>query len=290
MRDARLVSVAARQANRISRAQLELLGYSPDAIQHRLDRGRLSIVEQGVYGVAPVLDDDQGRLMTAVLTHPDSYLSHLSGVAAYGAWTLPRTFETITRPGSGGPRRHGGVLVFRSETLAGETTSLGPLSVTTPERTLLDLATSVSDRALARAFREIVRLGHTSSELVVDYLHARPGRRGRQRLLRTASAYAGLPLARARSGAEVRAMILLRDAGCEVPDLNRKVAGLEADLVWRRHRLIVEIDGGPFHLDVGEDARKADIWRAAGWRVERLPSDAVYDAPHLLLALAPERP
>jgi very-short-patch-repair endonuclease len=70
------------------------------------------------------------------------------------------------------------------------------------------------------------------------------------------------------------------------------VAGEEADLSWPRQRLVVEIDGGPFHLDRGEDARKQRIWEHAGWTVRRLPSDDVYEAPDRLLRLAPgvERP
>jgi very-short-patch-repair endonuclease len=94
-------------------------------------------------------------------------------------------------------------------------------------------------------------------------------------------------LERARSGAEVRALEILRDAGRPLPRLNFRIAGEEADLSWPSERLIVEIDGGPFHLDVGEDARKEAAWKSAGWDVRRLPSDAVYERPASLLALAP---
>jgi very-short-patch-repair endonuclease len=87
----------------------------------------------------------------------------------------------------------------------------------------------------------------------------------------------------------VRALIILRDAGVEMPEFNRKVAGAEADLIWCRHKLIVEIDGAPFHLDAGEDARKQQLWEAAGWTVRRISSDHVYEAPERLLALAPPR-
>jgi very-short-patch-repair endonuclease len=66
-----------------------------------------------------------------------------------------------------------------------------------------------------------------------------------------------------------------------------RIAGEEADLSWPSQRLIVEIDGGPFHLDRGEDARKEETWTSAGWTVQRLPAAAVYVQPHLLLALAP---
>ena len=82
-------------------------------------------------------------------------------------------------------------------------------------------------------------------------------------------------------------MEILRAADHPLPRLNHRVAGEEADLSWTRERLIVEIDGGPFHLDRGEDLRKQARWERAGWSVKRIPSDFVYEHPHRLLELAP---
>jgi hypothetical protein len=228
--------------------------------------------------------------MGATLTAPETYLSHVSAGSAFEVWGLPRRFEIVTRPGNGGPKRHGNVLVFHSRTLAGETTTLKGIPITTVERTLLDLARSVSNRALARALREAVRLELTSLTALVDYLGQVRGRRGAARLAKTVARYAGLPIERARSGAEVRAMEVLRDADRPLPELNKRRAGEEADLSWARERRIIEIDGGPFHLDAGEDARKQGVWEAAGWIVHRIPSDDVYERPWRLLDLAPIRP
>jgi hypothetical protein len=152
---------------------------------------------------------------------------------------------------------------------------------------LLDLGREVGDRALARAVREAVRLDRITIAGLANALSRYRGRRGSRRLGVTLARYAGIPLERARSGAEVRAMEILRDAGRPLPRLNTRIAGEEADLSWPTVRLIVEIDGGPFHLDVGEDARKQACWEGAGWTVRRLPSNDVYDRPHHLLALAP---
>jgi Protein of unknown function (DUF559) len=112
-------------------------------------------------------------------------------------------------------------------------------------------------------------------------------RRGTRRVLLALGRYSGVPVARACSGAEIQALIVLRDAHRAAPRLNHKIAGEEADLSWAHERLIIEIDGGPFHQDVGEAARKEAVWRTAGWTVLRLPSDDVYDAPERLLAIAP---
>ncbi len=288
MWDARVAELAGRQFNRVSRQQLSALGLSESAIEHRLAAGRLVIVEEGVFAVAPVLrHDDWGRWMAATLTAAGSLLSHGSAAAAWGFWSLPRQFETITRDGSGGPRRHGGVLAFRSSTLEGECSVLRGIPITSVSRTLLDLARELSSRALARAVREAVRMELTTIEALGDDLGSYRGRRGSRRLAATIARYAGLPVGRARSGAEIRALEILRAAGRPLPRLNLRIAGEEADLSWSAPRLIVEIDGEPFHLDVGEDARKRATWEGAGWTVRRVPSDDVYERPHRLLSLSP---
>jgi hypothetical protein len=287
MRDVQLMELASRQFNRVSRRQLEALGYSEMAIVHRLATGRLTPTEQGVFAIAPVLDDPWGVWMGAVLTQPGSNLSLVSAGAAWGFWSRRRAFETVTRPGNGGPRRHGGILAFRSRTLDGECTELRGIPITTVPRTLLDLARVTDDRAMARALREAVRLKLVTVLEIGDALGRFGRRTGTRRLAKTLARYSGLPLERARSGAEIRAMEILREAGREMPRLNVRLADEEADLSWPAHRLIIEIDGGPFHLDEGEDARKQAIWEGAGWTVRRLPSDDVYEDPARLLALAP---
>lgn len=245
------------------------------------------IVEEGVLAVAPVMDDPWGRWMGATLTAPETYLSHESSVAAYGLWSPRRRYETVVRPGNGGPRRHGGVLVYHSSTLDGDVSDLRGVPITSVPRTLLDISASASDRRVARLVREAVRLELTTLAEVGQAIGRHRGRRGCRRLAAAVARYSGLPLERARSGAEVRALELLRQAGEPLPRLNVSVEGEEADLSWPKHRLIIEIDGGPFHLDVGEDARKEARWTAGGWTVRRISSDDVYERPARLLALVP---
>ncbi len=288
MRDVHLAALAGRQFNRVSRSQLRELGLSESIITDRVATGRLVAVEEGVFAIAPVLEhDDWGRWMGATLTAPDTALSHVSAAAAFGFWSLPRRCETVTRSGSGGPRRHGGILVYRSTVLTEDLAELHGIPITSVARTVLDLARGVSDAALARCVRESIRLDLVTLSGLADTIRRHPSRRGSRRLAKTLARYSGLPLDRARSGAEVRALEILRAAGRPLPKLNVRIAGEEADLSWASERLIIEIDGGPFHLDVGEDERKVSAWRAAGWSVRRISSDNVYERRDRLLALAP---
>ena len=285
MSDVRVVELAARQYNRFSRGQARALGLTDRVIDTRLAAGRWVAVHEAVFAIAPAGPDDCGRWMAATLTEPGTVLSHDSAAAAWGWWKRPREVETVTRPGDGGPCRKDGVLIHRSGTLAGDTTTHLGIPITVVPRTLLDLAPRVSVGVLSRCVREAIRLRTTSVSQIVDALATRHrGRRGCRKLLLVASRYADLPVHRARSGSEVIALEILREAGRPMPELNRRIAGEEADLSWRSERLIIEIDGGPFHLDRGEDARKQSNWERAGWTVERIPSGEVAVR---LLSLAP---
>ncbi len=291
MSDVRATRIAGKQFNRISRGQLRSLGMSDAAIAHRVASGRLEIAAGGVFAFAPLLAHDPwGRWMAATLTHERTLLSHLSASVAWGVLSTEGATISVTRPGSGGLQRYGDIVVHRSITLVGEHAEQRGIPITSMPRTLLDIACLVSRPALARAVRESVRL-----ELVTLYelggaLGRYRGRRGCRRLAATVQRYSGLPLKDARSGAEIRALELLRDAGVKMPRLNVKVAGHEADLSWPMCRLIIEIDGSPFHQDLGEDARKEGAWKAAGWTVRRLPSDDVYERPERLIALTASAP
>jgi hypothetical protein len=287
MRDVRLLGLLERQWNRASLTQIEALGYTRLDMSRWVAAGRLRAVHEGVFAGRPFLDDERGRWMAATLTAPGTCLSHASSAALHGFWDRLRQVETVTRPGNGGPRRIDGLFVYRSTTLAGNTMTVDGIPTTTPERAIIEMAPYVDDSGLARVVREAMRIKRSNAADLLGAVDNHARRRGTRRVLRALARYAGLPISKARSGAEIRALMVLRDAGRVVPLLNEKVAGEEADLIWADQRLIIEIDGGPFHQDIGEDARKEAVWRAAGWTVLRLPSDVVYDAPEQLLALAP---
>src|SRR5918999_5508606 len=119
--DVRLVELAGRQHRCVATRQLHALGYGDNAIAHRVAAGRLVQVFDGVYVVAPVGDDRRTRWMAATLTTPDSVLSHASAGAAYHCRPLNAQFEVITRPGTGGPRRQGDLLVMRSNRIEATT-------------------------------------------------------------------------------------------------------------------------------------------------------------------------
>jgi hypothetical protein len=190
-----------------------------------------------------------------------------------------------SRASSGGWRRRS-LLQTPSSAISAPVAIHRGIPITSPERTLIDLAAHADP---ARALREARRLKLTTPYLLAVSLEKHRGNRGTNRLKRLNDLDAGLPYSRCRSNAEAKALEILHDAGAEPPGVNELIAGEEADLSWPHHRRIIEIDGPQYHQINSEDARKQQIWERAGFSVERISSDDVYASPELLIRLAPHR-
>jgi very-short-patch-repair endonuclease len=284
--DVELRGLAARQADVVAAWQLLEAGLTRRMIDHRVQTRGWRVVHPGVYALANAPLTRRQLWIAATLTTPESVVSHASAGACWGIRPFSGGFETVTRPGSGGRRRMGGVLVFRSSTLEGDTTRHEGIAITTAERAVIDLAAHLSARATAKAFREALRLGRSTTQRMRLTLARHRGRRGTHLLNELATRYAGLPYRRTRSDPESRALELLHDAGVQPPRVNTRIAGEEADLAWPERGLIIEIDGPQYHRFPDEDARKEQRWKAAGYTVRRIATDVVYDHPAALIALA----
>lgn len=281
---ARLARLLARQEGVVARWQLLALGWSVDAIRHFVSG--LRVIGHGVYLTGHARITQEQRWWAAALSGPATALAGHSAGAAWGMRQGDSREEVVVRPGSGGPRRIGRVLIVRSKTLAGDVTRLRGMPITTPERTIADLARGLSAKATAKLVREGVRVKRTTMRELQAYLVTCPRRRGTAALRGYVDRCIRLPFDRCRSDAEAYGLEVLDAARLTIPGVNEEIAGEEADFSWPDQRLIIEIDGPDFHLFAEEDARKTAIWRAARWTVRRIPSDRVFDAPAELIALA----
>jgi very-short-patch-repair endonuclease len=282
MMDVHLRKLAAGQDDLVAAWQLTALDWSSNRIAHHAAYGAWRSIHDGVWALAQAPLTHRQRWIAAVLTAPRTYLWGPSAGACWGWREWEAGYETVVRPGSGGPRRLGGVLVRRSTTLADVTTRWHGIPIVGSARTLVDLAPHLGSNQLGRGFREAIRLRTTTAN---EIAHKLGGRRGTRVLADRCDRYATIPYHRCRSDAESRALEVLHDAAVPPPRVNVRVNGVEADLSWRRWKLVIEIDGGQFHLFSDEDARKEFAWRCAGYTVRRLPSDDVYHHPDRLLAL-----
>lgn len=288
-------ALACEQQGVVSVWQLLDLGWSRRKVGWASRRWRA--LHQGVWVTGHNTPTADQLHWAARLTTRDSVLSHASAGASFGFAANPRVSTVITRPGQGGRERLPGLLVCHSKLLDGDVLSRpGKPATTSAPRTVLDLVGVLrSEAAQRRVVRDALRVGAVTGLSLETICRHHRGRRGVALLRLFASEYAPLPAMRTRSDAELLAMATLAGAGEEHPDLNVKIAGYEADLVWRDRRVIIELDGPNFHQFESEDALRDAAWSRAGWSVNRISTDVVYDDPNQFMrfaraALLPNRP
>ena len=119
-----------------------------------------------------------------------------------------------------------------------DTTTHYGIRVTTPARTVVDLADVLDDRSLTRAVNEaqVVRL-ITPAELTALLIRY-PGRRTAQLTPQKGAT---------RSYLEDDFVRFLKRHRLPMPELNQTIAGHEVDAIYRQQHLVIELDSRRFH-------------------------------------------
>jgi very-short-patch-repair endonuclease len=280
--DQRIATLAARQHGVVRRDQLEALGLGPDAIEKRLGRGRLHRVHRGVYSVGHRLLTREGRYMAAVLASGEgAVLSHVSAAVLWGILRKESPHVHVTVPTRSGRKRRRGIVVHRAALEESEIVRVAGIPVTSPGRTIVDLADISSRRTVERAIDEAEYL-----RLDCSGLSPRPGRPGSGLLTSILSEHqAGSTLT--RSELEELFLAMCKRHHLPSPDVNSFVEGYEVDFAWRKRRLIVETDGhaahGTHRAFERDRLRDADL-TANGWRIIRLTHARLSREPEAVAA------
>jgi hypothetical protein len=210
--------MAGRAHGVVTRVELLTAGLTPEQIRQRTTRGALRVVHRGVYRVGHTAPSVEARYLAAVLACGEGAV--LSGRAAAHLWGLlkgPAPPLEVTAPTE---RRVKGVKTRRARRAKRETTTWRGIPVTTPARTLVDLAAVVDAADLARACHEAGR-----------------GRSGAPPECAGGGAAAGGP---ARGSA--------RDPEQAREPVPRLLArGRRVDCRWSEQRLTVELDSYRYH-------------------------------------------
>lgn len=281
-----VAALARRRRGLVTRADLRACGVSDATIAEWIRRGRLVRIHRGVYAYGHASLTAEGRWLAAVLAcGPGAVLSHRSAAAAWALLPSARSRFDVIVAGAGG-RELPLVDAHRCRLRPDDRTELGGLPITTPMRTLVDLAAVVSPARLERAVEAAERLGSLDLRAVDAILARTPRRRGAA-ALRAALAAHRPEHAWTRSGIERAALALVERAGLPRPQVNTVVAGHEVDLCWPEARLVAELDTTAFHGTVAafhrDRARDAEL-AVAGWRVVRLSDRQLAGDPDAVAA------
>ena len=282
----RLIAALARvQHGVVARAQLLELGLTPKQIKARVRVERLHPLHRGVYLVGHDAAAPGASQIAAVLAAgAAAQISHLSGLQL---WRLPGPApdlidvtvpadRTLTRPG---------IRFHRTDALTPrDTRRVERIPVTSPARTLLDVAALLSSTALERALGEAIARRLVRRSDLRDQLERNPGRPGTPSLR---ALVRGATPAWTRSEAEAELLALLRAADLPLPAANQKLGRYEPDLLWREQRVIVEFDSWQWHSSrrafEADRRRDADL-AARGYTVIRVTWRQLATEPHAVVA------
>jgi len=232
--DRRIATLATTQHGVVGLDQLRALGLRRGAIEHRIRSGRLIPIRRGVYAVGHVRLSSAGLAMAAVLALGEgAVVSHRTAAALWGIRPSSSGRVDVTVPARAGRRARAGIAVHRPTRMpVAETTSIDAVPVTTPARTLVDLAEVLPRPGLERALEESERLRLFDLRALLEVCTAQPGRTGACRI-RAALSGQEIGDDQTRSELERRFLELCTANGLPRPQLNTLLVGYEVDFRGR---------------------------------------------------------
>lgn len=271
-----IARLAEGQHGVVSRRQLNELGVTPSAIRTRLSSHRLHRIRNGVYSLAPSELSTHARALAAVLScEATAVLSYRSAAWLWGLTTPATSWHVSTTSRS---RSRPGVVIHKVQHLQPpDLTTIHQIPVTALPRTLIDTAVNATPRQLERLLdqAEILRI------LDVAAIHATiarsPRRAGVRNLLNVIQAHTpGTTPTRNRF--EELFLELCDRVGLPRPQINvplvlPNATEVTVDCLWRRRRVVAELDGRETHRTVRafeEDRLRDTQLQLAGYAITRI--------------------
>lgn len=275
-----LRDVGAVQHGVATRRQLLGRGIGAHAIDRMVRTGRLIVLRPGLYQIGPLPAGRAAEMAAVLACGPDGRISHRSAAAIQRVLDPVRAQQPVevTVPRSR-RRRVEGVRIHRVRDLRpDEVTTIDGVPVTTPARTLLDIAEVMTSREVEQALARALRMRLVTRAAMRRMVKRHPKHRGAPLLRRLLDAE-GDP-AFTRSEAEEKLLEIVRAAGLPRPEVNVRVLGHELDFLWRSARVVAEVDGYAFHASersFAADRRRDAELTATGYRVLRFTWKDVTD-------------
>lgn len=272
--DLRSAAIAACQHGVIARAQLVEIGLSDAAIVRRSRSGRLHVLHRGVYAVGHRAISREGELLAAVLAGgPGAVLSHESAAELWELQPGKGRLIDVVAPARG---KRPGIRFHRCVLDAADITTHKAIEVTTPERTIIDLASRLTPGKLEHVIRQAEYEHLTTPASLASCLSTHEGRRG-MKSLRRALGLSAETIGVTRSEFERRFLRFIRRHRLARPRLNYRIdvgaRVVTVDCAWPEHRLVVELDSRRAHDNrysfESDRSRDRDLL-IAGWTPTRV--------------------
>jgi very-short-patch-repair endonuclease len=272
--DAAIARLAASQYGVFAREQAFQLGATRSMVEHRLGTGRWECPSRNVYRLAGAAPSWRQTLMVACLAWgAGAFVSHGAGAAL---WVLasfePRKVQLTVPPDR---RRNGPGMIYRRSLRPDEVTTVAGIPVTTPARTLLDVAATAPRDAVEEALddalrRRLVTIPRLRWRLASWGKRRSPGVTTLRELIGARDPTASPP----QSVFETRLLRLMLRKGLPAPICQYQIEvdgrKIVLDFAFPDAKLAVEADGFRWHssrLRWEHDRERLTRLSLLGWRI-----------------------
>jgi hypothetical protein len=294
--DSALHRLADSQFGLIHVDQYEQVGLTPKLVQHRVRTGRLEFLSPNVLRVVGSQRTSWQYALAATMdAGDDAAVSHGSSMAFYHVPGYRIRPVHVTRQRQGNKRPSNLGIVHEPRLLLEEhILQRGPLKLTTPTRTLFDIAGQVHVDRLARSVDAMIVRRYTSPPALHAMLRVL-ARRGRPGIRKMREVLSERPIGYKppESALEARVAKALVESGFDAPERQVDLGDddgwiARVDLYYRALQLVIFVDGDFWHSmlsDRAGDERQQARLERAGFRVERVDEKTVYLDPHSICRL-----
>lgn len=273
--DHECIALAAKQLGVITRQQLLSFGVGERAIDYRVATGLLIRCYPGVYRFPAVPSSWQQELL-AVCLWTNGVASHRAAASLWRMAGIGRCLEITTTKALHGCA---GIVVHRGGRLSNvDRGKLGPVPVTSPARTIIDLAAVLPIEDLELAIDDALHRKVTTVSRIEQRLAAlgTQGRRGTARLVELLAQLGENPRAPTKFERVLSKVLATRPLPPfikehEVIDRNRIVARI--DFAWPAQKVGVEADSFKWHSSTQafrRDRERSNDLTLLGWKLHRV--------------------
>lgn len=273
----RVISQALSNGGSITSAEIQALGGSREWLSRREREGWLERCGPSTYRL-PGATSEWHATLAAACHRLGGVVSHESAAQLHGMPRLRKGLLIVTVPVRRSNRYPGVDVRQKTDLTPEQVTERAGLPVTTPARTILDLAAHLGVNRLGRLVDWTVSHDLTSHETLLG-LFADLGRRGKPgtKTMRKVMEDRGGAPDRDPSELEARLLDLIERASLPPPIREFRAPWLapgngRVDLAYGEHLLVIEADSRRWHTQADAfltDRERDNLAQLAGWRVLR---------------------
>lgn len=289
--DESVVRRATENGGAITRSEALALGMTESTLRRRVETGWMERASSGVY-VLPWVRERWFGMLSAAVHKLGAVASHEAAAQLHDMRSVTKGRVVVSVPVRRSNRFVGALVHQSTDLTPDQLMVVEGLAVTTPARTVIDLAAVLARSQLERVISFAVADGILDLDYITELFHrlARKGKPGVRNLRAVLSGIAAPSTP--ESELEVRFLGLIRKAGLPDPVAQYRAPWLRSvngrvDFAYIHERVVIEVDGRRWHSGPDSflrDRERANLAQLAGWQLLSFTWEHITHQPRYVIS------